>query len=132
MRLIFVCKHNRFRSKVAEAYFKKVNKNKKIKVSSGGIFKGVPVAKTVVGIGKKLGIKINKKPRCLREDKLVESDLVVVIANDVPLSLFDPRFKAIKWGVSDCSQDDEKKIESIMKQIFKKVDKLVSMLRDEE
>ncbi len=30
MNIIFVCKYNRFRSRVAEAYFKKINKDKNI------------------------------------------------------------------------------------------------------
>ena len=38
--ILFVCKYNRFRSRVAEAYFKKINKNKNISVKSAGIIKG--------------------------------------------------------------------------------------------
>jgi protein-tyrosine-phosphatase len=34
MNILFACKHNRLRSKVAEALFRKYNKNKKIKVKS--------------------------------------------------------------------------------------------------
>jgi len=37
MKILFVCKHNRFRSKVAEAFFNKLKKNKKIKAESAGL-----------------------------------------------------------------------------------------------
>ena len=36
MKILFICKYNRFRSRVAAAYFKKINKNSKIKVESAG------------------------------------------------------------------------------------------------
>ena len=37
--ILFVCKHNVFRSKIAEAYFKKVNQNREINAKSAGIIK---------------------------------------------------------------------------------------------
>ena len=55
MNILFVCRYNRFRSRTAEAYFKKINKNKKIKVKSAGIFKGnYPLSPIQVKTGKKL------------------------------------------------------------------------------
>lgn len=88
MRILFICKYNRFRSRIAEAYFKKINRNKNIKVSSGGIIIGIPVAKTVKRIAKKLGFRIFGKPKGIREDLLVKTDLLVIVANDVPSYLF--------------------------------------------
>jgi len=37
MKILFVCKYNRFRSQFAEKYFRRINKN--LKVSSAGIIK---------------------------------------------------------------------------------------------
>ena len=37
MKILFVCRHNRFRSKVAEAIFNKLNKNKEIQIESAGL-----------------------------------------------------------------------------------------------
>lgn len=126
MKIIFICKHNRFRSKLAEAYFKKVNKNKNITAISRGIFKGIPVAKNVIDIGKKFGLKISKTTKGVTEKELLEADLIIITANDVPISLFKPRFnKTIQWEISDTSQNDKESIEKIAKQIFKKVDELV-------
>jgi protein-tyrosine-phosphatase len=130
MKIIFVCKHNRFRSKTAEAYFKKINKNKNISVSSGGIIKGIPVAKTVVKVGKELGIRISRKTRCLMEKDLVAADMVIITANDVPATLFKPRFKKVRvWKFPDCSQDDKKTIKKIMKDVMRKVRELNKKLK---
>jgi len=124
MKILFVCKHNRFRSKVAEAYFKKINRNKNIKAASAGIFIGNPVAKSVIEIGKKYGLKINPVSRGLREDYLNEFDLFVIVANNVPECLFNRAKKVIVWKIRDVSQNNKEGIEDIMKKIFKKVDEL--------
>lgn len=130
MKLLFVCKQNRFRSKVAEAYFKKINKNKKILASSGGIFKGIPVAKNVIDVGKKYGMKISKTTNPIREAPLRKTDLVVITANDVPAQLFKSKVKKIiTWKIPDCSQKDKIAIEKITRQIIKKVEALSKKLR---
>ena len=124
MKILFVCRQNRFRSKVAEAYFRKTNKNKKITADSAGIFKGYPVVKNVLDIGRKFGINIKQGTRGLKEADRKEFDLFVIVANDIPKSLFNAAKKVILWKIPDTSQDNSKRIESIMKQIFRKVDKL--------
>jgi len=55
MKIAFVCKYNRFRSQIAEAYFNKLNKNKSIKVYSAGVIKGWPIAKTTKRLLKNWG-----------------------------------------------------------------------------
>jgi protein-tyrosine-phosphatase len=128
MKILFVCKHNRFRSKVAEAYFNKINKNKNIKVETAGIFKGNPISKTVLDVGKKLGIRIKKGTRGLKEEYLNKYDLIIIVANDVPKSIMNGKRNVVVWKIPDTSQDNRKMIEIIMKKIFKKVDKLVESL----
>jgi len=39
INILFICKHNLFRSQVAENFFNKLNKNKKYKSDSAGIIK---------------------------------------------------------------------------------------------
>ena len=129
LRILFVCKHNRFRSKVAETYFKKINKNKNIQVASAGIFIGNPVAKQVIEIGKKYGLKIDPVSRGLREDYFKEFDLFIIVADNVPKFLFNRAKKVIVWKIKDVSQNDKKGIEKIMEQIFKKVDELNKKLK---
>lgn len=40
MKILFICKYNAFRSRIAEEYFKKINKNSKIQVISRGFIMG--------------------------------------------------------------------------------------------
>ena len=125
MKILFVCKHNRFRSKVAEAYFNKINKDKNIKVASAGVFKGFPTEPVVVKIGKKLGIKINRKTKGLDEKSVFQMDLVIIVADNVPAFLFKGKVKKIiVWKIPDTNQDNKKMIKIIMKKIFKKVEEL--------
>ncbi|MEK6875417.1 MAG: hypothetical protein AABX30_01925 [Nanoarchaeota archaeon] len=129
MRVLFVCKHNRFRSKIAEAAFKKINKNKNLKVSSAGVFKGFPTENIVVKIGNKFGLKIPKKTKGLIEKEIYKVDLLIITANDVPASLFKNKVKKIiVWKIPDTSQNNIRKIEEIIRIIIKKVDKLVYQL----
>ncbi len=133
MKILFVCKYNRFRSQVAEASFRKLNKNKKIKFSSAGMFQGYPIAKVNKTLGKELGIEVKGKPRCISERELVEVDLIVITANNVPKDLFEGRAKkVIVWKIRDCSQNDEKNIRKIMKDIYKKSESLVKLLRNKK
>ncbi len=53
INILFVCRYNRFRSRVAEAYFKKINKN--FKVKSAGLFKGRPLSPKTIKEAKKFG-----------------------------------------------------------------------------
>jgi len=131
MKILFVCKNNRFRSKIAEAYFKKINKNKNIKFSSAGIFRGSPIKKQTKEIIKKFNIIIKGKPRTISTDLLKKQDLIIIVANDVPKSIFNKKyFKKIKiWKIPDSYIVNKKKIEKIIKKIIKKVDKLNRRLK---
>jgi protein-tyrosine-phosphatase len=129
-KILFVCKHNRFRSKIAEAYFKKINKSKMITASSAGIFKGEPVAKNVVSLGKEKGFKISRKTRGLSEELTKKIDVVVIVANDVPAELFKGKVKkVIKWNIPDSNQNEKRKIEFVAEKIMRNVDKLNKKLK---
>ncbi len=129
INILFVCKYNRFRSQVAEAYFKKINQNKNIKAYSAGIIEGEFVAKNVKIIGKKLGINVSGKPRGVSERLLKQIDLVVIVADNVPKRIFfGGTRKVIKWRIPDTSQKNLEGIEIISKNIMKKVDKLMGRL----
>ena len=97
MNILFVCRYNRFRSKIAEAYFKKISKNRRIKVKSAGIFIGsYPLDRIQVNLAKKFGIIIKGKPQGLSTDLLKWEDIIVNVANDVPNSLFQDNVKIYK------------------------------------
>jgi protein-tyrosine-phosphatase len=132
MNILFVCKYNRFRSRIAEAYFKKINKNPRLKAFSAGIIKGsYPLDKEEVKTAKKLGINIQGKPKSLEVGKLKKTDLIILVADNVPKSNFYTTFKnrIIHWKIKDVEYWDGKDlIHSKIKQIMKKVEKLLPML----
>jgi protein-tyrosine-phosphatase len=136
MRILFVCKYNRFRSRVAEAYFNKINKNKKIKAESAGIIRGFyPLNKTQVKNAEKFGINIIGKPRGLSMELLKRIDLIVITANDVSKEIFqfNKKYlqKIIVWKIQDVKRGSNEKgnIKSI-KLIIRKVNELVKELEN--
>lgn len=130
MKILFICKYNRFRSQIAENYFRKINKNKNIKSYSAGLIIGIPVAESVRTIAKKLGFSVNGKPKGIQEKLLKEIDMLVIVANNVPPSLFkNITKKVVVWKIPDTTQDNYKAIETISRGIMKKVDILVKSLR---
>jgi len=131
-QLLFICKHNRFRSKVAEALFKKHNKNKKIKAKSAGTNPDyIPVAENVVKALKESGIKkINRKPRKITKGLIRNSDLILIAANNVNKNAFkEYNKKIIVWKISDTSQGNYKGIINRTRLIEKRIKKLVSVLK---
>jgi len=129
--ILFVCKNNRFRSKVAENYFNKINKNKKIKASSAGVFIGEPINKKTAKIVKKLGIIIKGNPRSMSTDLLKKQDLIVIMANDVPKSLFNnkPVKKLIRFKIKDVYKINEKPVLKAAQKIINKVDELIKDIK---
>ena len=105
-KILFVCKFNRFRSKVAEAYFNKINKNKNIAVKSAGLFAGsYPLDSQQVKLAKKFGIKIKKKPRAMSAKLLSKINKIIIVADDVPKNLFLFKGKYLQevtiWKIKD-------------------------------
>ena len=91
---------------------------------------GTFIAQSVKKIGKKLGIKLNRKPKGISEKLLNGIDLLVIVANDVPEQVFESSArKLIKWNIPDTSQNDLSNIERISRMIMKKVDELNEILK---
>ena len=143
MNILFVCKHNVFRSKIAEAYFKKINKNKNIKADSAGII--IPgeldetqkkLIKFQRGLAKNLGLNIEKTSKQMSLSLLRKQDMIIVAADNLPAKLFrdmytKPNLKIIQWKIADAKGDKNDKLlikESIEK-IMRNVDKLVEELK---
>lgn len=134
LNILFVCKYNVFRSRVAETYFNKINKNKNIKVKSAGVIKGSFVNKEQIATTKKLGLDIREKPKGLSTNLLIWQNMIVIVADDVPPSIFSNSKKygkkVIVWKIKDVkgeTKQTSKRIRSI-KKIMKKVNKLVKNL----
>jgi protein-tyrosine-phosphatase len=133
-QILFVCRNNKFRSRVAECYFKKINKNKNIKAESAGLFEGSPNKKKTINILKKIGIKIKGKPRSMSNKLLREQDLIVIVADNVPKSIFIPKYvkKVIKYPIKDGKKGDETSSIEIAKKVMRKIDKLNKIIESGE
>ncbi len=129
-RILFVCKYNRFRSRVAAEYFRKINKNKKFEVSSAGLIKGEPINPVSEKIARGFGLNIHGKTRGLSSELLKKQDLVVIVADDVPPSVLkDHCRKIIVLKVKDTKVINARILKQIIKEIIKKVDDLNKKLK---
>lgn len=132
MNLLFICKHNRFRSKVAEAIFNKLNKNKNNKASSAGILNDPIrpyVADTVLKIMKEKGYNIKGKPQQFNEKMLKQVNLLVIVADNVENNIFSEfKGRIIRWNISDCDACEIGAIKAIVEEIEKKVQNLVNSM----
>ena len=140
--ILFICKSNVFRSKVSEAYLKKINKN--VNVSSAGIvLRGKLQGKQAKAVRDK-GLILNKKQQCLTSPLLRKQDIIIITARDVPKSIFNKSFlknigvkaKVIKWGISDIydikGKDKTDRTEKTINKLIKKIDKLNKTLEKEK
>ena len=133
-RILFVCKHNKFRSKIAEIYFNMINKNKNILADSAGIIRGdMPlVEKQVRLVAKEFGINLKGKPKGLSIDLIRKQNMIIIVANDVPKNTFDRKeyinFKTTKiivWKIPDNpGATSVIKLRKIIRAVMKKVEQL--------
>ena len=128
-KILFVCKHNMFRSKTADAYFNKINKDKNIVATSAGFIRGYfPLNRREVAVAKEFGVNLSGKPRGLSTDLLREQNLIVIVADDVP-NIFNNKdyinpktTKIIVWKIPDNpGATSIVKIRKIVKAIMKRV-----------
>lgn len=128
INILFVCKYNKFRSRIAEAYFKKANKNPKIKAKSAGVIKGNDLNSSTVKKAKKFGLNIQGKPQGLSSELMLWQNITVIVADDVPPKIFDRNKKygkkIIVWKIKDVNYRNLERVEKTIKKIIKKVDKL--------
>ncbi len=130
MNILFVCRHNRFRSRFAELYLNKINKNSNLKTKSAGIFLGAwPLDKLEVKIAKKFGVKLRGKPKPISTKILRWVDLIILITNDIndPENLFNygkHNNKIIQWKIKDNDGNSEENIKNILNQVAKETKKL--------
>jgi protein-tyrosine-phosphatase len=133
INILFVCRYNRFRSRIAEAYFKKINRNKNIKVKSAGLIKGNPIGGKGAKVAKKkYGLNIYGKTSGLESKVLAWQNITVVVADDVPSQVFNKnvkyRKKVIVWKIKDIKEKGGRNAEKVITEIIKKVDELNKLL----
>tara|TARA_B100000315_G_scaffold220350_1_gene222974 strand:+ start:1436 stop:1945 length:510 start_codon:yes stop_codon:yes gene_type:complete len=145
--ILFICKHNVFRSKVAEAYFKKINKNKQINADGAGLIKTDFLSETEKKlvkfqrkIAKQYGIIIKQSSKPLSIKLLKKQDIIIIVANDVPKEIFNnkfylkPNLKLITWEIKDVEKGKNNKeiIKTTIPKIMKKVERLIKKLEKEK
>lgn len=129
--ILFVCKYNRFRSRIAKAYFDKIKKNENFKADSVGVIKGKPVGKKEWMFAKKYGLDISGDTKGLSAEMLSKTDILIIVADDVPKTIFKLRgrypMKVILWKI----KDEYRSLHPIIiKEIVKRVDSLVKTLEN--
>jgi protein-tyrosine-phosphatase len=136
-KILFLCKYNAFRSRIAEEYFKKTSKGKNPAVISRGFIMGGASDMVQRMQAKKiLGIDIAKrKPLPVRISDLKEADLIVAVADDIPKIMFNYGLspiarKVVFWNVKDEEKMDEGNIRKIIMEIKKNVDRLSRQLEE--
>lgn len=135
--ILFICKYNRFRSKVAEAYFKKISKNKRINVTSAGIIEVnkpfTPKEKNRKRYIKKIfNLKVNSNSRGINARLLESQERVIIVADDVPKQIFNNwrwKDKVEIWKIKDESGNNKENINKIVRAIQIKVKKLSKQLK---
>ncbi|MFH1152155.1 MAG: hypothetical protein ABIJ14_03465 [Nanoarchaeota archaeon] len=141
--ILFVCKHNVFRSKIAEAYFNKNNKNNNFRIKSAGIIRAdviSDVEKKIIKFqretAREFGINVEESSTPLSINLLKEQDMIIIVADDVPPKIFKnpfylkPDLKVVTWKIPDVKGDknDVALIKEDIKKIMKKVKQLIKKL----
>ena len=132
-RILFVCKHNRFRSKVAEAFFNKFNKNKEYSASSAGLIPGVyPLDVEQVRIAKEFKINLKGKPKPITTDLLKKIGTMIIVADNVPAKIFKNKYygwKEYVWRIHDSFNNKANETREIISKIRKRVIRFVENLK---
>jgi protein-tyrosine-phosphatase len=132
-KILFVCKHNRFRSKTAEAFFNKFNKNKRYSCASAGLLPGgYPLDNLQTKVAKEFGIKLFGKPKPITTKLLRSIDLIVIVADNVPPDLFEDKIYGINievWGIGDVVLHTKEEIRKIISNIRDEVIHFVERLK---
>ncbi len=133
-KILFICKHNRFRSKVAEMFFKKYNTNKNYVGMGAGLLPGsYPLDKIQVKVAKEFGIELSGKPKPITMELLSKIDILVIVADNVPSEIFNSKKYGLderRWEIHDTINCDEEEVRKIMLKIENKVIDFVRELNE--
>jgi len=120
---LFVCKHNRFRSKVAEAFFNKFveETGKKVLCESAGFLldtKRPFVEESVkIAVEKKGAQIVRDKPRQITLQGIEGFDFIVCLTSSVNEDFFCGRAPVEIWDIKDTSASDIGGIEMIVRKV---------------
>ena len=123
--MLFICKYNRFRSKIAEARLKAVCPG--VLVRSRGIIEGkMNHDVEELRACDNFGLNIRSAPRGVSYSDLEWADYVVVVASDVPKSLFKLKgfsYKLVSFDIDDvCPDYSVADVEKVVRKVLKATD----------
>ncbi len=130
MKILMVCKHNRFRSKVAEAIALRMGRKNEYK--SAGIRLDLMRPYVCENVKKELAtrgiLEIDEKSRLVNEFDLRWADKIIIVANNIDKNIFDGRTGAAieKWNIPDADESDAERIGKIVGKIERMVKMLIS------
>ena len=126
MRILFICRWNRFRSKVAEVVFRKYAGNKAESKSAGIMTYTSPfMTKESIKILKEKGYEItDEKSRRVNKSLIEWADKIIIVADDVPKKIF-PEEKTICWDIRDEEESDFERVRKTIDIIERKVKEFV-------
>lgn len=130
MNILFVCRYNRFRSRIAEALFNHYNIRSNVQVRSAGIspdYDGMYILPQAARALDSLRIKyVDKKADMVNDSLLKWADKIFIVADNVPLELF-PKEKVSQIDVPDAWSTEEETMLTL-RQIEKYIKKLAKDL----
>lgn len=136
MKILFICRHNVFRSRVAEEYMKKISKHE---ISSGGIIKfSGNMPRLQQEVCREFGLILPNQSKTLELENLREQDLIIIVADDVSREVFEhPEYnlkEVRKWEIKDVPTDNSNKenIRYVVAEVIKRVEELNKELKTEE
>lgn len=136
MNILFVSKYNNIRSKLAEAYFNKHNKLKQLHAQSAGLFRGHPTPAEIMEVARGHRLSLKTSQAAMSTYVLEKHDLVVLVADDVPTSIFrkdNPYINAfVLWKIATPDRRDSVSIEHCMKDIERRIKVLLNELGQEK
>lgn len=133
MKVLFICKYNRFRSKVAESIFNKLNKNLENEAKSAGLVGGLPISDNIIKVCKEEGLEVKNPPRGLTHQLNMWADKIIIIEDRVSPDIFDEERvndgkEIIQWKIKDTRKGDsdirEKRVK-LIEEIRGKVEELL-------
>src|SRR3990172_5316899 len=137
MNILFVCKHNRFRSKVAEALFRHCYKGDSVRVKSAGVIIDMMhpyVSRGAYSVLRERGISLRDDGAVALDSFLFKwADKIIIVADNVSPDMFRNKEllenKSVKiWPVQDVSETDIEGIRRKINEIEKKDGEFVNTL----
>ena len=131
MKILFICKYNRLRSKIAEAMFNLHNKNKVNEAKSAGVrtfFLSPFIVEKAKKVLEQRGAKVESDASLMVNDYLIKwADKIIIVANDIQIKDF-PKEKISVWEVEDLDEKEDKQVMLKIDEIESKVKGLLEQL----